>query len=154
MSDPFLGLALNPWCVECHALPGNPHRPGCRKAEGQVHFDARLNQHEISESCKADHCEWHHVDEPGPAYIVCGECFHSYSSARALRSAYRRQAFRIHWKALWGGDRFKITDRAFAELAGIKLPRFMWLRTVRSLLRLPFVRASKIYFCPECSHDF
>jgi len=94
--------------------------------------------HEPSDACNGQHCHWHNVDEDDTgAYIACFECGHVYRTKRALRRAYRREYSR--W---WTWD----------------LP---WLRgngfgTRRAILRrwLFTPRASKIFFCQECSHDF
>lgn len=87
-------------------------------------------QHEPAEACDGTHCHWHHVDEPAiePFYIWCGECGHVYRSARELRREYRRQ--------FWG------ISRRFGDP--------LWLR----LWRVLSIRASKIYFCQFCIHDF
>lgn len=83
--------------------------------------------HEPTAACDAVHCYSHHVDEPGPGYIVCGECGHLYRTARELRRAYRRASLAIpdydvpRWRILW---------RAWT------------------------IRASSIFFCQECIHDF
>lgn len=75
--------------------------------------------HDVDERCVDVHCAFHHVDERGPAHIVCPECWHRYATARDLRRMYRRC------------------------MAGV-MP---WWRLV-------LVRASRLYFCPLCAHDF
>lgn len=87
-------------------------------------------QHEPSNACATIHCHSHHVDEPGPGHIICGECGHVYRTAGELRRAYRREVVR--------GLRF----------AG---PGDPWLRR---LVKALAVRARDIRFCQECIHDF
>lgn len=86
-------------------------------------------EHEATDACAPDHCHWHSVDEPGTGYILCGECGHLYRTASELRRAYRREVMR--------GPRY---------FSG---PPW-WCRAWRALT----IRASKIYFCQECIHDF
>lgn len=83
-------------------------------------------QHEVTAACQEDHCHSCQVDEPGTGYILCGECGHLYRTARDLRRAYRR----IVWE-FWREDHH-------------------W----RTLWKILTVRASRIYFCQECIHDF
>lgn len=84
-------------------------------------------QHEPSFLCVDYHCYSHGVDEPGEGYIGCYECGHLYRTARDLRRAYRRQVMR-------------------GPMFGMSKWRCRW--------RALTVRASKIYFCQECIHDF
>lgn len=62
-------------------------------------------------------------------YQVCLECGHVYQTAGDLRRAYRRE-FWNGWRH-WGGE--------------------PWWRLAWRLLT---ARASRIYFCQECTHDF
>lgn len=97
----------------------------------------RLEQHEPTAACHDIHCYIHNVDEPGPGYVSCGECFHLYRSAGDLRRAHRCamcQAMRADLKLLVG-DTW----------------RSSWWRFLWHLLT---VRAEKIYSCPFCGHDF
>ena len=94
--------------------------------------------HEPSQVCDPYQCYSHHVDEPLPAdsFEVCGECFHSFPSARALRRDDRdvRVDMRLHGTS----------------------PRWRWLTrplTRLALLLFDFRRASRIYVCPHCAHD-
>jgi len=75
------------------------------------------------------HCSWHNIDEPQQPgdYRTCGECGHIYRTARDLRWAYRRDA----WRMAYGyGD---------------------WLTYMLAALT---VRASRILCCVYCGHDF
>lgn len=87
--------------------------------------------HQMTTACADVHCFAHNVDEPQPGWLVCFECGHVYPTPRALRRDYRR-AF---WRAA-RDDRF---DR---------LP--VWRRVWRVLI----VRASRVYFCQHCLHNF
>lgn len=91
--------------------------------------------HQARDDCAGIHCEIHQVDEPGPGYYGCGECYHLYPTVRSLRRAYRRRLRqdppRLH---LFGNEYH------YGLLA--------WLRLYL------FVRTSRITFCQECSHDF
>lgn len=82
--------------------------------------------HVPTDACLPDHCYFHNVDEPGGGYVLCGECGHLYRTPRELRSAYRR----VVW-GFWREDHH-------------------W----RSLWRFLTIRASRIYFCQYCIHDF
>lgn len=98
----------------------------------------RLDQHEPSAACHDVHCFAHNVDEPGPGYLGCQECFHLYRTPRDLRRAHRancRQAIHKEW---WTTEPFWAVLRA-------------WISCRWHLLT---VRAKDIYFCPECGHDF
>lgn len=97
----------------------------------------RLGQHEPSDVCGSIHCFIHNVDEPGPGYLSCGECFHLYRTAGDLRRAHRR----VMWGTMRGSLRLFMGDAW----------RPSWWRFVWHLLT---VRADKIYSCPECAHDF
>lgn len=105
--------------------------------------DLRHDRHEPTDACWRDHCYIHDVDEPGDgAYLACGECFHVYPTKRDLRRAYRRghPSLRDDWRrASW------LRDDDFTPSR---------LTMIRWWLRLRLLRASRIYFCPECSHDF
>jgi hypothetical protein len=84
-------------------------------------------------------CWCHYEVEPIPpnAYIVCGECGHVWT-AKALRRAWHH-AYPLPKLSLWRDDEF---DHARP---------FRWLRAVRHRW---FKRATRIYFCQECIHDF
>jgi hypothetical protein len=73
------------------------------------------------------HCYGCDVDESGPAWRVCPECFHRYRSPRELRKAYRRE-----WRA--------------AKRLGYRWHTRAWMALT--------ARASRITFCQECLHDF
>jgi hypothetical protein len=80
---------------------------------------------------------WFHGEEPIPSnvYRRCFECGHVWTK-RTLKRAYR--------KALWElskGDPLFLGD-------GFRSSR------VRTWWRLATVRASTIYFCQECIHDW
>lgn len=48
-----------------------------------------VNPHEPGPECGDTHCYSHHVDESDVgAWRVCGECFHVYPTAEALREAW------------------------------------------------------------------
>lgn len=73
-------------------------------------------------------------------YNICGECGHVYWTARQLRRAYRRTlAARMpdqpHRRRWFGYDPFDLT---WAQLAWYSIT----------------ARASRIYHCQECAHDF
>jgi hypothetical protein len=97
----------------------------------------RHGQHEPSAVCHEIHCYVHNVDEPGPGYLGCGECFHLYRTVGELRRAYRATMWRATRGDLWlfMGDAW----------------HWSWWRFLWHLLT---VRAGKIYSCPHCSHDF
>lgn len=77
-------------------------------------------------------CYVHGVVEPAEgAWLVCFECGHVYPTAGALRREYRREYWRVACD-----DRF----------GRIPLPRRVW--------RVLTVRASTVYFCQHCVHDF
>lgn len=100
-------------------------------------------QHEPGNECYGLHCWEHHVDEasrPGD-YIACGECGHIYRTAGELRRAYRREILRVH---SWEGDRWLIPDRG----------PFGGPTRLQKLIAALTIRASKIYFCQHCIHDF
>lgn len=97
----------------------------------------RLEQHEPTVACHDIHCFIHNVDEPGVGYLTCPECFHLYRSRRELRRAHRAAM----WPAMRGELKLFMGDAW----------RPSWWRFVWHLLT---VRASKIYSCPECAHDF
>lgn len=97
----------------------------------------RLGPHEPSEVCGAIHCYIHNVDEPGPGYLGCGECFHLYRTRRDLRRAYRAM--------IW-----QTTKRSDLRLFIGDAWRWSWWRFVWHMITL---RVGKIYYCPECSHD-
>lgn len=111
-------------------------------------------EHEPDDSCAGEggssaHCWAHNVDEyvgTGPVYQACIECGHLYRSKRELRRAY----LRVHWQfftAAWRDRHMResypteLRDPPLAELA-----HWVW--------RALTVRASKIYFCQHCIHDF
>jgi hypothetical protein len=88
-------------------------------------------EHEESDRCAGYHCWRHNVDEDGPRYRACYECGHLYRSKRDLRRRYRHE-LRV---AYYDGPNER-WDR---------LRLWWWLLTTR---------ASKVFFCQECSHDF
>jgi hypothetical protein len=100
-----------------------------------------LAQHEPSDACLGEHCYSCGVDEAsGHAYRVCFECGHVYPTARALRKAYRR----VRWEILRNPG---IGGRAWFSNE--------WQTgTLRQVWTTLTVRASKIYFCQLCIHDF
>lgn len=102
-----------------------------------IELTPRDDGHAPSPSCDDIHCYIHNVDELGPGYTRCGECWHLYRTRRALVWAYRR----VHLGMLCGGH-VGLRDTGFRT--GI-LP---WVRMVVS------ARAERIWSCPQCSHDF
>lgn len=87
--------------------------------------------HEMTEACEPLHCWIHHIDEPGDgAYRICGECFHAYPTARAMRRDYRHAS----------------RQAEFHLPSGTSWWRRAW--------RLATVRASRITFCQHCTHSF
>lgn len=86
----------------------------------------RVEQHEPTDACTA-HCYSHNVDEPGDGYIRCFECGHLYRTAGELRRAYRREVMHV---------------------PSLGIPRW------RVLVKAATVRASRVFFCQECIHDF
>jgi hypothetical protein len=93
-------------------------------------------QHEPTDACNDIHCYSHMVDELGPGYLACLECGHMYRTAGELRRAYRAALWRT-----WHDHR-----RLFGPDFGSGLAATLW--------RMATVRASKIYFCQHCLHDF
>lgn len=154
-SDPTR-LRPYPRCPGCRVVAGEPHWRTCPKQGRWTFFDPQLQQHEPADACLNDHCEWHGIDEPGPAYIVCPECWHRYPTARSLRRAYRRKAFRILWQDATGRSPVRVTRELRRQSAamGFPIPHFLKIRAFLWIFRLPLVRAKSIYFCQECSHDF
>lgn len=99
-----------------------------------VDLERMLVKHGPSDDCHG-HCYSHHVDEPGRGYITCIECGHLYRTKRDLRRAYRR------------GFRQTVQPRRLlSDDLDMGWGGYLW--------RLLTVRASTIYFCQECSHDF
>lgn len=102
-----------------------------------VRIAANSEPHHPTGECAADHCYSHNLDEPmdlnNPDRIVCGECFHYFPDARALRRDYRRMYIRF----------LRNTD-GHARPYAIR-------HTLRLIARLPFVR--RVEFCPHCTHD-
>lgn len=149
-------------CPQCGAYTGQLHRGRCAPGPDSDRraFSPLRDEHGPTLTCAGEHCAWHNVDEPNPpggGYISCPECWHLYPTARALRKAYRRQAFKIFWDDLWGGGpRLPGRDDPIWNDSpdGVRPPRFPRTRLVWAILRLPFVRASKITFCQYCVHDF
>ncbi len=96
-----------------------------------------VTAHEPTDECAGQHCAWHNVDEPlgETDYLVCGECWHLYRTARDLRREYRRM-MRGDWQHEW--------------LLFKDLRTSAWRRMWRYLT----VRADRIHFCPLCAHDF
>lgn len=96
--------------------------------------------HDETVACQDKHCCSCGVDEAAEnPYVICGECGHVYKTAGSLRRAYRREV----WGNLAGAS-FKVPwfGNDFAN------GRF------ESLWMIVSVRASKVYFCQECIHDF
>jgi len=104
-----------------------------------LHPAYRLTErHEVTNACHHVHCHSCGVDElvDGSEYVVCGECFHCYRTRRDLRRAYRREASRGRGSMPW------LRGNGFGT-------RFGALRR-----RVLVPRASRIYGCQECGHDF
>jgi hypothetical protein len=97
----------------------------------------RGSVHDPTDACSPHHCRSHNIDEPvvGMRYILCGECGHLYPTAGSLRRAYRRRLRQ-------DPPRPHLRDNAY------NYGLYHWLRLYLS------VRASRITFCQECSHDF
>ena len=94
---------------------------------------SRVTPHVETDGCAGTHCSTHNVDEVGDGYIVCTECGHLYPTARSLRRAYRRRLRQ-------DPPRLYETEYTYGL--------FTWLRLYLT------VRADRITFCQECSHDF
>lgn len=75
--------------------------------------------------------EWAFLKSAWPIYRICGECGHVYPTGGSLKRAYRRE--------LWSGWRTAYQPR----------PALWWV-----LWRLLTIRASAIFFCQACIHDF
>ena len=102
----------------------------------------RTERHEYEPGCGHQHCHIHDVDEDDRgAYIACGECGHVYLTARSLRQAYRRMLREITKQPRMEGG----------YVLSLPLRMHSWYRRGWSRLTL---RASRIYWCPECAHDF
>lgn len=110
------------------------------RAYRRLRASRQSKRHEPKIGCHVIHCYSCNIDEPpAPAYIVCGECGHVYRSARSLRRAYRREV-----RQVW------LRPRDSVNLFGYIGP----LDRLRSVWAILTIRASKIYFCQECIHDF
>jgi hypothetical protein len=87
-----------------------PHRLDAPRRERQDMNDILIDKtrqiHEPDSGCNDVHCYACNIDEIGPGYLTCGECFHVYRSRGELRRLYRRQLIRrqrrphIVWRAL------------------------------------------------------
>lgn len=88
--------------------------------------------HAATDDCCRWHCYVHGVEEYDPKpYLICGECYHVFPTARALRRVY------LHgWVEV---------DRRFV--------RSRWRRAFYRL-RHSLTRTKSIGFCPCCSHSF
>lgn len=96
--------------------------------------------HEPNSWCGNIHCHSCGIDELAHgAYQVCGECGHVYPTARSLRRAYRRVVWEMIRNPL-SGTRWFTNDWATGRF--------------RQTFAMLTVRASKIYFCQLCIHDF
>lgn len=99
-------------------------------------MDKTRQVHEPDRGCDDTHCYACGVDEIGPGYLTCGECFHTYRSKGELRALHRRKligAYRIRLPNV-----FDLPDPSWAEI--------LWNALT--------VRAGNINFCPHCLHDF
>lgn len=104
-----------------------------------IHADGRrVVPHQPADECGGDHCYAHNVDEPAAnAHTVCGECFHVFPTARALRRDHRRVLWQM--RPLRGPLPWHSTP---------------WQQSLwRYLYRLATVRTSQIWVCPHCAHD-
>jgi hypothetical protein len=120
--------------------------------------------HEVEDSCAEVHCYGHDRDEPGKAWLVCGECFHRYRSPGELRRRYRREAWRAHrqWRrepVIELPQPFTIPDEPVVGGQKLSLPDDLDLEwgkepsTLQVLWRLLTVRARDVTFCQVCIHD-
>lgn len=106
----------------------------CPPTEG-----AGVTVHDPTDTCTKVHCYGCGQDHPQQrAWLWCFECGHAYRTPGELRRAYRR-----------------------VLLASIRHERLPWLRgnefdpsKLRILWQAVTIRASKIYFCQLCLHDF
>lgn len=91
-----------------------------------------LTPHEVSADCELVHCFTHQIDEiepPDGGYIVCGECFHVFNTARDLIEEFIRMTQ-------------DLKDQSVLDFTG----------TARYDIPVPPVEM--IFFCPFCAHDF
>lgn len=114
----------------------------------------RADPHDGDDTCLPWHCWSHDVDETGPGYQVCGECGHVYPTARSLRAAYRRVVTQMARQELRA---YPVTAHRPADpddpFGAAYQTQTRW-QTIIWWARSMTVRASKIYFCQECIHDF
>lgn len=122
--------------------------------------------HSAEMQCEEIHCYSHHRDEPGRYWLRCFECGHHYATPGELRRAYRREAWSV-WQSTrklarepvgghGGLPSFTLSADGGELVAGPPL-KIEWSKPpgrLRVLWRLATIRASKIYFCQECIHDF
>lgn len=102
----------------------------------QIHIDKTRQAHEPDRGCDDTHCYACGIDEIGPGYITCGECFHTYRTPRELRALYRRQLIRAHLKR--PPNIFDLPEPSLLEI--------LWGALT--------IRAKNINFCQHCIHDF
>lgn len=105
-------------------LKPQPHEPALDCAMFEVHCYG----------CHLDH------DPDMPAWLWCLECGHAYRRPRDLRKAYRRE--------MWQLLREHSSDAPWL-VSNDWYPSMAW-----HVWRIVTARASKIYFCQECLHDF
>lgn len=86
---------------------------------------SRTEKHDVSSVCSGLHCWEHDVDEVGPGYIRCGECYHVWPTAAALLLAHNLLMARVY-------------------MASDHVPDKNWITT----------NPRVVYSCPGCSHDF
>lgn len=107
-------------------------------------------QHQYSPSrCDDYHCFAHNVDEIpiGKPYRYCGECFHLFQTAHALKRDRRRVMRPIYLAELWELIRH---PRTYSSTGIRQQVSFV----ARSITNLFTRRARNIYVCPHCAHDF
>lgn len=107
--------------------------------------------HEPTDACNrlrgSVHCWIHNVDEPYKgAYRVCFECKHVYRTARELRRDYRKTMTQLTFYRYpdMPGPRPVIRNQGFGS----------WRTDLWYWFKSRFRRASRVYSCMQCSHDF
>lgn len=128
--------------------------------------------HEVTAACAPWHCYIHQEDEPGNGKI-CLECCHLFRTRAHIWWGYVRRYYPIVWsdhptRPPWRRDppfnesaapTFFVGQSVGVDWGKLDdmltmLPRRTWRGWVWDLVRIPFKLPSRIYACPECSHDF
>jgi hypothetical protein len=116
-----------------------------------------VNTHEFTDTCAPIHCYSHHIDEPSRPrrdYLSCYECGHLFPTRRALRRDYRRGGLQIvlaDLKHPYKGPKLDFDSPFYVDMPS---PLRQRLSAAKLAIRMLFIRAKDITFCPHCIHDF